>query len=114
MMDLHTAIETVDLVLRRIADGTLIIWTEPGDYIYDAIKICLEEQLKSNPNPDVHTNIIGTYSTVEFCMSWCQEGPIDRPDPKSHIECQTCLYEDFSFNLFPCSCCSKYSHWRSK
>lgn len=41
-MDLHEAIEIVECVLRRIADGTLIIWTEPGDYIYDAIKICLE------------------------------------------------------------------------
>lgn len=42
MMDLYEAIEVVESVLRRLDDGNPTIWTEPGDYIYDAIKICLE------------------------------------------------------------------------
>ena len=90
---------------------TRIIFKIPEEA--DAVE-AMQEQLKSNPNPGVHTHIIRTYSTVEFCMSRCQEGPIDRQDPKARIECQTCLYEDFPFTQFPCSCCSIYSHWRSK
>lgn len=42
MMDLYEAIETIERVLRSVDDGNSIIWTEPGDYIYDAVKICLE------------------------------------------------------------------------
>ncbi len=41
-MDLYEAIETVEEVLRRIDNGSPAIWTVSGDYIYDAIKICLE------------------------------------------------------------------------
>lgn len=42
-MDLYEAIEVVEGVLQRIENGSdYRIVTEPGDYIYDAIKICLE------------------------------------------------------------------------
>ena len=74
----------------------------------------MQEQLKSNPNPGVRTHIIRTYNSVEFCMSRCQEGPIDRQDPKARLECLTCKYENVHFWEYPCRGCSKLDKWRSK
>lgn len=81
---------------------TRIIFKIPEEA--DAVE-AMQEQLKSNLNPGVHTHIIRTYNTVEFCMSRCQEGP---------IECLTCKYENVHIWEYPCRGCSKFSNWRSK